>query len=130
MLFRFFSSAIGVWLVTAANMVGAAAAGSAEGEPSLNQQYLIRQWTTEDELPQNTVTRLVQTRDGYLWVGTRAGVARFDGVKFTVFMRELQIDDSDPLSCEEMWRTSMARYGYGCGLCWCDIRRARLRGFR
>ncbi len=28
---------------------------------------------------------MVQTRDGYLWVGTYNGLARFDGVRFTVF---------------------------------------------
>ena len=31
---------------------------------------------------------MIQTRDGYLWVGTRDGLARFDGVKFTVFQAE------------------------------------------
>jgi signal transduction histidine kinase len=36
----------------------------------------------EDGLPNNTVQALAQTRDGYLWVGTREGLARFDGEKF------------------------------------------------
>ncbi len=39
----------------------------------------------EQGLPQNKVTAVVQTRDGYLWVGTYNGLARFDGVRFTVF---------------------------------------------
>ena len=38
-----------------------------------------------DGLPINTITALVQTRDGYLWLGTNDGVARFDGVRFTVY---------------------------------------------
>lgn len=42
-------------------------------------------WTTQDGLPQNIVPRLLQTRDGYLWVGTGNGLARFDGVRFRVF---------------------------------------------
>jgi len=42
-------------------------------------------WQTEDGLPQNSVTALVQTRDGYLWVGTQDGLARFDGVRFVPF---------------------------------------------
>jgi signal transduction histidine kinase/ligand-binding sensor domain-containing protein len=46
--------------------------------------YLHDVWTTENGLPQNDVT-LIQTRDGYLWLGTHGGLARFDGVKFTVF---------------------------------------------
>ncbi len=50
-------------------------------------QYLHRSWTTQDGLPQNSVTALAQTADGYLWVGTGDGVGRFDGVRFTVFNR-------------------------------------------
>lgn len=36
-------------------------------------------------LPENTVIALTQTQDGYLWVGTLDGLARFDGVQFSVF---------------------------------------------
>ena len=46
---------------------------------------VIRSWDTEAGLPQNTVNVITQTRDGYLWLGTRDGLARFDGVRFTVF---------------------------------------------
>ena len=44
-------------------------------------------WTTENGLPQNSVNAIVQTRDGYLWLATMDGLARFDGVRFTVFNR-------------------------------------------
>ncbi|MEW6758298.1 MAG: diguanylate cyclase [Acidobacteriota bacterium] len=37
------------------------------------------------ELPDGTVTALAQTRDGYLWIGTTEGLARFDGARSTVF---------------------------------------------
>ncbi len=47
--------------------------------------YALEVWTTEHGLPQNSVRAITQTRDGYLWVGTFAGLARFDGVKFTTF---------------------------------------------
>lgn len=47
--------------------------------------YFTRTWQVEQGLPQNKVTAVVQTRDGYLWVGTYCGLARFDGVRFTVF---------------------------------------------
>ena len=50
-----------------------------------SQPYLQTNWTTENGLPQNSVTSILQTRDGYLWLGTLGGLARFDGVKFTVF---------------------------------------------
>ncbi|MFN2443790.1 MAG: two-component regulator propeller domain-containing protein [Thermoanaerobaculia bacterium] len=48
-------------------------------------QYKIDGWQTEQGLPLNTVQSLLQTRDGYLWVGTGGGLARFDGVRFTTF---------------------------------------------
>ncbi len=42
-------------------------------------------WQQSQGLPQNSVRALLQTRDGYLWLGTTGGAARFDGVRFTVF---------------------------------------------
>ncbi|NDK38799.1 hypothetical protein DT603_08100 [Pseudoxanthomonas gei] len=48
-------------------------------------QYVHTVWRTDDGLPQNSVTKILQTRDGFLWVGTQAGLARFDGVRFTTF---------------------------------------------
>jgi ligand-binding sensor domain-containing protein/signal transduction histidine kinase len=48
-------------------------------------QYIYEVWTTDDGLPMGVVNAILQTRDGYLWVGTEQGVARFDGVRFEVF---------------------------------------------
>lgn len=48
-------------------------------------QYVHTVWRSDNGLPQNSVNRILETRDGYLWVGTQAGIARFDGVHFTVF---------------------------------------------
>jgi len=61
----------------------AAAAGAAP--PEAGDPYLQTVWTTEEGLPQNSVNAIVQTRDGYLWLGTFGGLTRFDGVKFTIF---------------------------------------------
>jgi signal transduction histidine kinase/ligand-binding sensor domain-containing protein len=57
----------------------------AETGAKADNPYVQRTWTTENGLPQNSVTSIVQTRDGYLWLGTFGGLARFDGVEFTVF---------------------------------------------
>ncbi len=43
----------------------------------------MRVWRNADGLPSDSVTAIIQTRDGFLWVGTSSGLARFDGVKFT-----------------------------------------------
>ena len=50
--------------------------------------YGFKQLTTQDGLPQNTVRFLVQSRNGYLWIGTSAGLARFDGLNFTLYKNE------------------------------------------
>lgn len=58
---------------------------TAEGPVPVESEHLIRTWQTEDGLPQNSVTAILQTRDGYFWIGTFNGLARFDGVGFRVF---------------------------------------------
>ena len=47
------------------------------------RDFSVRTWTKADGLPDDTVTTLLQTSDGYLWIGTGTGLVRFDGVKFT-----------------------------------------------
>jgi signal transduction histidine kinase/ligand-binding sensor domain-containing protein len=47
--------------------------------------YFVRAWRTDEGLPDNAVTAVIQTHDGYLWIGTYGGLARFDGVRFRVF---------------------------------------------
>ncbi len=66
-------------------LVAGNAAFPATNAPSLSEDPIVRSWQTKDGLPQNTVRAIVQTRDGYLWVGTGGGVARFDGVGFRAF---------------------------------------------
>ena len=48
-------------------------------------QYAHQVWKTDNGLPQNSIQSILQTRDGYLWMGTERGLVRFDGVQFTVF---------------------------------------------
>jgi ligand-binding sensor domain-containing protein/two-component sensor histidine kinase len=45
-------------------------------------------WRTDSGLPQNTVHAVLQTRDGYLWLGTDGGLVRFDGIDFVTFDAE------------------------------------------
>src|SRR5258708_1658324 len=44
--------------------------------------YLRTTFTIEDGLPSNIVNDIVQTRDGFLWIGTPTGLVRFDGRHF------------------------------------------------
>src|SRR5438093_7913406 len=51
-------------------------------------QYHQDVWSDGDGLPEGSVQAMIQTRDGYLWVGTRDGLASYDRVNFTVFQAE------------------------------------------
>src|SRR3982074_3399773 len=46
--------------------------------------YVSRIWRTQDGLPENRIRAIAQTPDGYLWIGTSGGLARFDGVRCVV----------------------------------------------
>ena len=51
-------------------------------------QYSITLWTQQHGLPQDTIRAIAQTADGYLWLGTDEGLARFDGYEFVTFSRD------------------------------------------
>ena len=64
-------------------LVGALLApGSAAAQP---EPFVREAWTVRDGMPVNAVTALLQSRDGYVWVGTFDGLARFDGMRFVLF---------------------------------------------
>lgn len=48
-------------------------------------QYAHRAWRIEDGLPHSVVRGVAQTDDGYLWIATYEGLARFNGETFTTF---------------------------------------------
>ncbi|MEW6131104.1 MAG: two-component regulator propeller domain-containing protein [Acidobacteriota bacterium] len=50
--------------------------------------YIHEVWQTENGLPQNNVRSIVQTDNGYIWLATEEGLARFDGIRFRVFDKQ------------------------------------------
>jgi ligand-binding sensor domain-containing protein len=50
-----------------------------------NATWLARAWQSDEGLPNNTLTGLARTADGYLWLGTPSGLVRFDGIHFEDF---------------------------------------------
>lgn len=62
-------------------VVGAVLSLPAAGLTSASE-FLVRVWDSENGLPRNKVESVLQTRDGYLWVGTQRGLRRFDGRRF------------------------------------------------
>lgn len=69
--------------------------GVPQDRVTATNRYQVSGWTTEQGLPQNTVSCVLQTRDGYLWAGTRYGLARFDGVRLRAFVDELGDQDAE-----------------------------------
>ena len=81
------------WLFLALTLPTVASAQA--GVPGLDpqrpiSQYLHDIWTIDQGLPQNGILAIDQGRDGYLWLGTEAGLVRFDGVTFTTIIDSLQ----------------------------------------
>jgi len=63
---------------------GATGGHAAESLPPLvpEASFFVRTWTVDDGTPLNTVIGVRRRSDGYLWVITRQGLFRFDGVKY------------------------------------------------
>jgi signal transduction histidine kinase/ligand-binding sensor domain-containing protein/CheY-like chemotaxis protein len=63
---------------------GSVASGSQADPYNAIQGYGHQAWQAPEGLPQDSVQTILQTRDGFLWVGTERGLARFDGLHFDV----------------------------------------------
>ncbi|MEY4916098.1 MAG: hypothetical protein RL616_11 [Verrucomicrobiota bacterium] len=85
--------------------------------------YLVDKWVTENNsLPSSTVTSIAQTSDGYLWVGTYNGLARFDGARFVTF---------DPVSTPELGQARVqGLFLDASGTLWINTFRGGLTSYR
>jgi signal transduction histidine kinase len=54
--------------------------------------YSVTHWQREDGLPSETIIALAQTPDGFLWVATLQGLARFDGARFVTVREPKELD--------------------------------------
>ena len=81
-------------------------------------QYAHSKWQNDSGLPQNSVLSIAQTADGFLWLGTEEGLARFDGLAFKVFDRrntpELRSNEITALLADRQGRLWI---GTGGGVC-------------
>src|SRR5260221_800646 len=81
-------------------------------------QYGHEVWNEDRGLPQSSVTNIVQTPDGYLWLGTQEGLVRFDGVKFDVFDKSnTSVIRNNFVSCLLVAKDSTLWFGTKSGLC-------------
>ncbi len=73
--------------------VGLALAGWCDGalvSSAGAEEYLIDTWRLDDELPRDGIMSIGQGQDGYLWVSSRYGLARFDGARFVSFNSQIE----------------------------------------
>jgi signal transduction histidine kinase/ligand-binding sensor domain-containing protein len=84
------------WLVLALLCLSAAPARALDPSKRISQ-YAHAAWRIQDGFFKGTPFDIVQTRDGYLWVGTSSGLLRFDGVRFVPWRPEhgAQLPSSD-----------------------------------
>ena len=116
---RAFASRAGL-LLGSLLLLGSPAAALDSKKPTT--QYILDVWQTEQGLPQNTVQALLQSRSGYLWLGTQEGLVRFDGVRFQSF---------DPRTAPGMKRSSiLSLYEAADGTIWAGLSGGGLLWFR
>jgi len=51
----------------------------------IRSDYSLQVWSKDDGLPSNTLYNMILGNDGFLWIGTSNGLARFDGSEFMIF---------------------------------------------
>ncbi len=76
------------------------AAGSVLGLAAPPVEFMTRSWRNEEGLPHSVINSIVQTRDGYLWIGTYVGLLRFDGKRFVHFASSNSPEKSPWLICK------------------------------
>lgn len=82
------------------------------------RHYKLDLWRDSEGLTQKFIKSILQTRDGYIWLGTKGGLARFDGVRFTSFddLKPNQLKDSEAWALAEDRDSTLWIGTYGGGL--------------
>jgi ligand-binding sensor domain-containing protein/signal transduction histidine kinase len=99
------------------------ALSAADASTGAHPAYVFDTFGPELGLPASSVVTVMQTRDGYIWVGTENGLARFDGVRFSTFRGSSEpAFSSDAVRClfedrdEQLWigtDNGVLRYAQG-----------------
>ena len=76
------------------------------------QKASFREFTVRDGLPQSQVHNIVQDSRGYLWISTKNGLSRFDGIEFVNYFRKDGLPDNRVMSvfedtCSHLWAWSV-----------------------
>lgn len=64
-----------------------------------SEKYVVKNWNSNSGLPQNSINRLIQDKNGYIWLSTYGGLVRFDGINFKTYTaREYPVLQSDRIN--------------------------------
>jgi signal transduction histidine kinase/ligand-binding sensor domain-containing protein/CheY-like chemotaxis protein len=82
------------------------------------RHYKLEFWRDSEGLTQRYIKTVIQTRDGYIWIGTKGGLSRFDGVRFTSFddLKPNQLREAEVWALAEDWDSTLWIGTYGGGL--------------
>jgi len=89
-------SRLHAWVAVLCLVAGAPVA-AADAPVGAAPQFTLASWTTRDGLPSSYVLSLAQDAAGFLWVGTNAGVAVFDGTRFLPWPRRGPLPSPNPI---------------------------------
>ena len=79
---------IRLWVCKSLILAGSSVSIYALNPAKALTQYSVTVWTQQNGLPQDTIRSITQTADGFLWLGTDEGLARFDGYEFVSFGKD------------------------------------------
>jgi signal transduction histidine kinase/ligand-binding sensor domain-containing protein len=87
------------------------------GLPPADASYGVDLWREAEGLPQSRVRAIVQTHDGYIWLGTDGGAVRFNGASFRAFTVETgSLKDNEVWALQEDDENALWIGTYGGGL--------------
>lgn len=99
------------------------AAAIAQVEPE------FRSYAIQNGLPSNATAKVIQDRQGYLWVATRDGLAEFDGVEFRTFRHDPEHTDSLPCNdVQTIFEDNKHQLWIGCAESGIGLLRDRRKG--
>lgn len=64
----------------------------------------LKHFTTQDGLPSNEIYNILEDQNGFIWIGTELGAARYDGVSFKTYTVDDGLSDNNVLSVIEDYR--------------------------
>jgi ligand-binding sensor domain-containing protein len=80
----------------------------------LAQNYVITNYSTKDGLPSNLTYQICKDADGFIWVATSNGLARFDGTNFEIYGPREGIYGNEVISVFPLNEGILGYYLNGC----------------